>query len=315
MDDGSKLSYSDRSLVRPMDALALIHMGYNPDEATRKGSDLPHEVIQESFGNPEGSLFLFNYGGEVSICDVKRFTQHEHPPRKFSSLGASVLPTFGVFTVTKDGDSHLMIHPLHLDDNTQFSHHHFLRARELKAGDFGGCSGYFIQTEGDVNYEVRIIGFSEDSGFMDKDESIKGANVIVPFLPVDQRDSMYWSKVSEMHKIVLGGAVTQSFEHGSPIVSYSALMTESDNIESLKFSSSPKYQEGEKLEIEAVFKKAVNAEQFREFNRLFRGYTDISLDGESISYEGDLEGTVLSAKIPKGRTYLATGLIERILEV
>jgi|SRR3989338_8676608 len=82
----------ERTLIRPTHELPLIHMGFNPDEATLNSTADPLEIIEEGFGK-NSPLVLLNFGGSFllnkSIYEKKGRSIFDH---------RLDLPAFGIYS-------------------------------------------------------------------------------------------------------------------------------------------------------------------------------------------------------------------------
>ena len=316
-----QIPWDKRPLVRPYEALALIHMGFDPDRATDYGVRAEVWIPEKIFGQAQSDMILFNGGGEIIInvpLDGKGDTSFHN---------FMYLPTFGIYSTTLDIPHRepwgpvFCIRALNVNDETNKIPGPFFRADEINVRDHDYIASYDISLmdkEGKTKFEIELIPFGVE------DDNVKHSDCVVPFLPFEQRDAKYWTKVSQMFGLTLGEARTER-DDINPEVSYE-VQTNNPKIKSLRFSSFPKTQGNHRdgdLYIEAEFGKEVGAVLFREFYRWRRGMTrmtltnksgELSLCGSDTLDHDDFKGRGrrLLAEIPKGRNYLATGLIQRI---
>jgi len=154
--------------------------------------------------------------------------------------------------------------------------------------------------KGENNYHITIwpFGAPTDSDIISK--------AIIPYLPIKERDHLFWEKVAKRNNLTLSEA--KSEENGRKI-SYEVSI-KNPNVSSLRFSSNPNHGLGN-LCIEADFQKPVTTKEFRRYDKFWGGSTTITLNEKYVS-EGDLKGKHLRAEIHKLKNYLAADLIAQI---
>ncbi|MBS3141301.1 hypothetical protein J4405_04105 [Candidatus Woesearchaeota archaeon] len=322
-----EIPWNKRPLVRSYDALAMIHMGFDPDNADDH-QYREESIIPKIFGQVQSPMLLFNHGGEIGTSDIMYFSGGDGGKKPYSYCDFRQLPTFGIYSrVAPHHPYHpefapvLNFHVLGINDETFNLQGFGFRADKIEICTIERTSTFFIylrDNDDKLKFEIEVTPFGSNS------DEVKYSNSLVPFLPLEQRDAKYWTKVAEMFGLVLGE--TKINAERDNLTSYEVL-TENPNLKSLRFYSWPAF-EPSSLFIEAEFNNEVSAERFREFYKVWRGKTDMVLTNKtgelSIMDESDIrmscgdfkfKGRRFLAEMPRGRNYLTTGLIGRLLEI
>ncbi len=237
---------------------------------------------------------MFNYGCNLRIDERDNSF-------KLQSQFRTDLPPFGIYISSHDdGILYLCfktIQTIGTDDDREIFLAYLIDNHTFDVSEGETISHFDLSMDG-TNHRI----FSLWPFGMEEHPS----KVVVPFLPVEERDAMYWRKVADAYGLALG-TPTKTEED---TVAYKVL-TNNPNVKSLIFSSYPRHDPTGDLIVEARFKEAVRSEEFQGFQRLFGGRTYIQLDGKHV-VSGQFKGNSLHAEIPKGRNFLASGLISYI---
>jgi len=289
-----------KTFIRPEHALALIHYGFDSEKATLEGTSTSgmNEVLGKFYGNPEGPLLLFNQGGDIEIRSaLMRVRENRGISHK------TTLPTFGIYQLQCRDPKEVIwnVVTINTDDEKLHSYYSFSTTDTgLKTSNEERRWDYLdIFLRGKLNLDIQIWPYGTNEF---------PSSVVVPFMPIPERDPAYWKAISQKYGI----KISEGKQDERDLTVYDC-ETKNPNVGSLRFCSNPQYAEGDLL-IEAVFKNPVPGERFSEFKKFWRGMTEVDLDDHCVSVKG-VTGRKLVAEIPKQRNYVATGLVGRICEV
>ncbi len=295
--------FTERKLLRPLEAASLIHRGYDSNNATRSNTAMKNlvEVVKnEMFQNPEGPMLLFNQGAHI---DISQYSDEKH-----ESLEDSMridLPCVPMFLISSEG---------HRSTSTMMHIGALYTGKSGKAPifsqSFNTDDATIRMSHGDslIHYNIyltrgqKITSISMGPYGSPEEEDLVGT-VFLPFLPGLKRDDTYWNFVANMYEFELGEREEGKYN----IVTYHPTIA---GIEEVEFSSCQKYS-GSELTIKATFAKPVPAKAFRAFEPRSGGH--IKLDNTYVSH---IEmGTQLNAEISKYESYHATNLLGHIVEL
>ena len=291
----------NRTFIRPEHALALIHYGFDPDKATLEGTSTQgmNKVLEKGFGNPEAPMLLFNKGGDL---EIKNALLDMNTPRILRHKTS--LPTFGIYSLQCRDPKEVIwaVCTINTNDTTAKTYYAFsatdTTAHTSKEERRWHYLDIFLRGKLNLDFQIWPCGTNEFP-----------SSVVVPYLPVIERDKKFWDKLAAANDFLIEGSRLER-----ELTCYDAL-TNNPNVSGLRLMSRPENDDGS-LVIEADFKDPVSSDRFKEYKRVWGGHTNLELDGEEVySHTKNRQGKKLTATVPKQLNYVASGLVKAICEV
>jgi hypothetical protein len=300
----------NKPLIPTETALSLVFMGYDPTQATRRGTASLAETVKENFSKSDGSVILFNNGAISGLSqyepdsvdnDGKRVRSHRHS----SSLG--VFPTsilgrpidtpeyFGLFSVGSLTQHWPLRQVVNLTSDSS-----------IRARDTTGIHGLDIYIDGSTYQHFDISPFGSPARFPE----VGYHTVIVPSLVGEKRDDLFWNLLADVYDLALDEPTS---EHGR--VSYNVL-TENPNVTSLRVTSSPEFYGGD-IEIDVGFERPVAVDSFSDLINYMRFRSSCTFDDNSKdcrTQSGPVESVGMNYKVCKGHGYAAAEFVRRVAQ-
>jgi hypothetical protein len=296
--------YTERKLMLPETSLQLVSLGYDADNATLKGTSREGllEILREQiFGKLEGPMVLFNNGCDFSYNSY-RYTNPEKHEREAVHYVRFSFPAFGLASAGENDRRFLSFFTINNGQNLEqcFS-------MSTKDMDFsinhGESYHYFTIGMHDKKaaHEWTIWPFGGDELYTE---------VIVPYLPKEKRDPIFWRKVAELSGMAISKGYETKDHEGYPVIAYD-FSSENGLVNKLTVSSSQEHY-GRDYLVHIEFKNPIKPADFRKHERYFKGQSSLKVDGEYISCTGK-DAKVIDASIDRNLGHQVLELVRHAI--
>ncbi|MBI2107029.1 hypothetical protein HYT57_03520 [Candidatus Woesearchaeota archaeon] len=275
--------------LRSLDALGIIHLGYDPDKVDFVPGETPHEFVPRNIFNKPGDFALVHsYGSWVYI--------EERNENELMNLTQLVLPNT---TIVRSYEQTVNVFTIEtLNDSEGRPGYSFRSGNiEMTGQDIPGITGYALN----VGNKIIKVLFNVDIS-----SPFNGVHhtLIVPMLPFKQRDLKFWQKLSETYGLEL----SEGTKGKNGMVTYHASR---EGLLEIELSSIPVYSDHQGgLNIFLRLTRPVDGKVLIGLNPL-SSFGSVHLEGQ-LPKKG-LIGSNISIDAPRRESFIIPRVLERIL--